>query len=58
MQTFEFIFATFLGEMVLSHSDNLSAVIQKKTTSAAEGQVAKVVIIVGGKNIKKCVKRI
>ena len=45
MQTFEFLFATFLGEMVLRHSDNLSSTIQKKTTSAAEGQqLAKLVI--------------
>ena len=34
----EFLFATFPVEMVLRHSDNLSATIQKKTTSAAEGQ--------------------
>ncbi len=45
MQTYEFLFATFLGEMVLRHSDNLSAAIQKKTTSAAEGQqLARLVI--------------
>ena len=38
MNTFNFIFGTFLAEMVLRHTDNLSKTLQDKTRSAAEGQ--------------------
>lgn len=45
MKTFDFLFGVVLGEMILRHSDNLSQTLQKRTTSAAEGQViAKMVI--------------
>ena len=45
MKTFDFMFGAVLGEMILRHSDNLSHTLQKRTTSAAEGQViAKMVI--------------
>ena len=45
MQTFDFLFTMFLGEMVLHHCDNLCATIQKKMTSAAERQqIAKLVV--------------
>lgn len=39
MNTFNFLFGTFLAEMVLRHTDNLSKTLQDKTRSAAEGQV-------------------
>ena len=38
MKTFNFLFGTILGEMLLRHTDNLSLTLQKKTISAAEGQ--------------------
>lgn len=38
MKTFNFLFGTILGEMLLRHTDNLSQTLQKKTISAAEGQ--------------------
>ena len=38
MQTFNFIFGTMLGEMILRHADNLSSTLQHKSMSAAEGQ--------------------
>ena len=38
MNTFDFLFGTMLGEMVLRHTDNLSRSLQGKTCSAAEGQ--------------------
>ena len=38
MTKFNFLFGTFLGEMLLRHSDNLSKTLQKKSISAAEGQ--------------------
>ena len=39
MNTFKFLFGTFLAEMVLRHTDNLSKTLQDKTRSAAEGQI-------------------
>lgn len=45
MKTFDFVFGTILGELILRHSDNLSRTIQSKNISAAEGQqLAKLVI--------------
>ena len=45
MEKFDFLFGASVGEMILRHSDNLSQTLQKKTTSAAEGQqVARMVI--------------
>ena len=38
MKTFNFLFGTVLGEMVLRHTDNLSRTLQDKALSAAEGQ--------------------
>ena len=38
MKTFNFLFGTVLGEMVLRHMDNLSKTLQAKALSAAEGQ--------------------
>ena len=38
MKSFDFLFGTILGEMLLRHTDNLSQTLQKKTISAAEGQ--------------------
>lgn len=38
MSTFKFLFGTFLGELSLRHTDNLSKSLQDKTRSAAEGQ--------------------
>ena len=38
MKTFNFLFGSILGEMLLRHTDNLSQTLQKKTISAAEGQ--------------------
>ena len=38
MSKFDFFFGVVLGQLVLSHSDNLSKSLQKKTCSAAEGQ--------------------
>ena len=44
MKTFNFLFGTILGEMLLLHTDNMSQTLQKKTISAGEGQqVGKVV---------------
>ena len=39
MKSFDFIFGAILGETLLRHTDNLSRSLQKKTLSAAEGQV-------------------
>ena len=38
MNTFDYLFGTMLGEIVLRHTDNLSKTLQDKTCSAAEGQ--------------------
>ena len=38
MNTFNFLFGTFLAELVLRHTDNLSKSLQDKTRFAAEGQ--------------------
>ena len=38
MKTFNFLFGSVLGEMVLRHTDNLSRTLQDKALSAAEGQ--------------------
>ena len=38
METFDFMFGTYLGELILKHTDNLSKTLQHKTCSAAEGQ--------------------
>ena len=39
MKTFDFMLVAVLGEMIPRQSDNLSQTFQKRTTSAAEGQV-------------------
>ena len=45
MEKFDFFFRAVIGELILRHSDNLRQTLQKKTTSAAEGQqVARMVI--------------
>ena len=38
VKTFNFLFGSILGEMVLRHTDNLSRTLQDKALSAAEGQ--------------------
>ena len=38
MTKFDFLFGVILGELLLRHTDNLSKTLQKKITSAAEGQ--------------------
>ena len=38
MNTFDVLFGTMLGEIVLRHTDNLSKTLQDKTCSSAEGQ--------------------
>ena len=38
MKSFDFFFGASLGELLLSHSDNLSKTLQSYTMSAAEGQ--------------------
>ena len=38
MKSFDFLFGTVLGEMLLRHSDNLSRTLQSHHMSAAEGQ--------------------
>lgn len=38
MKSFDFFFGASLGELLLSHSDNLSKTLQSSTMSAAEGQ--------------------
>ena len=38
MEKFDFLFGAAIGELILRHSDNLNQTLQKKTTSAAEGQ--------------------
>ena len=38
MKTFNFLFGSVLGEMVLRHTDNLSRTLQDKALSATEGQ--------------------
>ena len=46
MNTFSFLFGTFLGELLLRYTDNLSKLnLQDKTCSAAEGQqIARMVV--------------
>ena len=45
MQKFEFLYGVMLGQLILSHSDNLSRTLQKSDISAAEGQqVAELVV--------------
>ena len=45
MQKFEFLYGVMLGQLILSHSDNLSHTLQKSDISAAEGQqVAELVV--------------
>ena len=39
MKTFNFLFGTYLGELILRHTDNLSKTLQDKHCSAAEGQM-------------------
>ena len=39
MKTFNFVFGAMLGELILRHADNLSSTLQKKSLSAAEGQL-------------------
>ena len=39
MRTFDFFFGIHLGELILSHSDNLSKTLQRKDISAAEGSL-------------------
>ena len=38
MKRFDYFFGVLLGEVILSHSDNLSRTLQKRDISAAEGQ--------------------
>ena len=38
METFDYFFGISVAELVLSHGDNLSTVLQSSTISAAEGQ--------------------
>ena len=39
MNSFNFLFGTYLGELLLRHTDNLSKALQHKSLSAAEGQM-------------------
>ena len=38
MKTFDFVYGVYLGELILTHSDNLSRALQDPTLSAVEGQ--------------------
>ena len=38
METFHYLYGVVLGQMILSHSDNLSCTLQKRNISAAEGR--------------------
>ena len=38
METFEYIFGAYLGELILGHSDNLSKTLQKQDLSAVDGR--------------------
>ena len=38
MRTFDYVFGVYLGELILSHSDNLSKTLQNPTLSAVQGQ--------------------
>ena len=38
-EDFNFVFGAMLGELILRHADNLSSTLQKKSLSAAEGQL-------------------
>ena len=38
MKTFDFVFGLCLGELILSHSDNLSKTLQTPNLSAVQGQ--------------------
>ena len=38
MESFNYFFGLNIGELVLSHGDNLSAALQNRTISATEGQ--------------------
>ena len=38
MKSFEYVFGNLLGQLVLNHADNLSAALQHRHLSAAEGQ--------------------
>jgi len=50
MNTFNFLFGTYLGELVLRHTDNLSKTLQHQSLSAAEGQIVADMVI---RTIKK-----
>ena len=53
MKTFDFVYGVYLGELILTHSDNLSRALQDPTLSAVEGQdIAKKTIAVMEKNSK------
>ena len=39
MNSFDFYFGVYLGEMILHHTDDLSKTLQKRELSAAEGQL-------------------
>ena len=46
MNKFDFFFGLMLGELILSHADNLSCTLQKTNISTAQGQsVAKLTVI-------------
>ena len=45
MRTFQFLFGTVLGEMILRHTDNLSQTLQNDHISAAEGQVVASMVV-------------
>ena len=38
MRTFDYIYGAYLGELILSHSDNLSKTLQSPKLSAVQGQ--------------------
>ncbi|XP_057292603.1 zinc finger MYM-type protein 1-like [Hydractinia symbiolongicarpus] len=38
IRSFDYVFSVYLGELILSHSDNLSKTLQSSTLSAVQGQ--------------------
>ena len=54
MLTFNFLFGTSLGTLILQHRDNLSTSLQHDTITAAEGQqLAKLTMMSSNPFIKK-----
>ncbi len=52
MNTFNFLFGTYLGELVLRHTDNLSKTLQHQSLLAAEGKIVADMVIQTIKNFE------